>query len=285
MMLPIILYKNILAQGNLSVDSTYPSSEFHIRNLIDYRSFTKWKSEPADATVNIDVDFSPQYVERAESTVPIELQSGEDFERMEAGGNYDFPDAIGIFNHNLGTVGATIKVQHWDVLAGEYITLLSLTPTDNSTILKNFTAIASEKYRIELSNLTGPAEIAIIYLGERVDFQFRPAAPVISASHRIEAMAEYSRAGHLLGTSTMFYPVEINHRYELLLRSWYNSNFKPFWKNHARLMLPFFYGWDIANRADDIYFCHIDTAMAEQESLTLLDYTDELNLILRAIEV
>lgn len=283
-MLPFILYKNILAQGTLTVSPEYSENIYHIKNLIDHRSFTKWKSENTDDQF-IDVDFGAQYIERAENTSFIELQSGEDFERMEAGGSFDAPNAIGIFNHNLGTIGATVKVQHWDALADEWTTLLTVTPTNDSTIIKTFTAVTSEKYRIELTGLTDRAEIAIIYLGKRMDFDFPPAAPVIPAANRIETMAEYSRAGHLLGASVMYYPVEINHRYELMLRTWYNANFKPFWKNHARLMLPFFYAWDLENRADDLYFCHIDPAMAEQESLTLLTYTDELNLILRAIDI
>ena len=42
----VLLYKNILIDGTLSVTNT--ASGYSLNNLIDYRSYTKWKSNTID---------------------------------------------------------------------------------------------------------------------------------------------------------------------------------------------------------------------------------------------
>ena len=244
----IILYSNIIIGSTLTVTNT--ASGYSINNIIDYKSYTKWKSNTTD-----------------DQTIQAVL------------GTAAPADCIGIFNHNLS--GTTITVKY-DV-SGTMTTAATISPTSNNPILVKFTSRTTDTWQIIISGLSAAAEAAVIFLGACITFPFLPRAPYIPRDEGIEVVSEVSQAGHLLGSVVAHYPVSINPVWELLLRTWFNTYLAPFWDDHAKLLKPFFFGWDLTNRPNDIFYCWVDPGMRFKEILTTLNYSDEFSLLLKSV--
>lgn len=275
---PIILFDNILTEGTLNATSTDSDTSYDVDNLKDYRSYTKWKAaDTADQYITWAMGASSPV--RSQTGWYIKLQNNALLRGVTGG--VDTADAIGIYNHNLGTVGATVEVQYQD--AGVWTTLLTLTPSDDDPILSTFTSSTSGDWRIKISGMSAAPEIGVIFLGAHLLFPWPPEAPVVPEEEGINVSTEYSGAGHLLGSVLAYNPITINQRWTDLTRSWYSTSFLPFWDNHAKLIYPFFYAWDLDNRPDDIFYVSLDPGMVRRESLELLSYTKELTLQMKGV--
>lgn len=276
----VILYKNILIDATLSVTNT--ASGYSINNIVDYRSYTKWKSNTiADQTISAVLEINTIPIKQADDVGFIKTVAGNRLSTVSGGGLSTFgaADCIGIFNHNLS--GTTITVRY--LQNSDYVNAITFTPTSNNPILIPFERQESNRWQIFIDNLTSQAEIADIFLGEAIYFPFRPRAPYTPKNEGIEVNSEISDAGHLLGSVVAHHPVDINPVWEYMSRTWFAENLQPFWDDHAKLLKPFFFGWDLSNRPDDIFYCWVDPAMKFKEVLTTLNYTDEFNLMLKSV--
>ena len=133
--------------------------------------------------------------------------------------------------------------------------------------------------------MSAAPEVGVIFLGVSLSIPDSPDAPVIPVREGIKAASEISEAGNLLGTALAYNPKSLEHRWTNapnITRTWFTTYFEPFWDNHAKLLFPFFYAWGLTNRADDIFYGRIETSSEKAERLTLLTYSDELILQMRA---
>ena len=247
----IILYDNILEDATLTVTSTSASTGYDKDNLIDGRPYTKWAAS-SSATQNLDAAF----------------------------GSSKTADAIGIFNHNLGTIGATVKVQ---ITTGVWTTLLTITPSDDTAILLPFTSNSDADWRIEISGASDPAEIGILMLGEKLSFGYGPETPFAPKSEGIKANSLMSKGGYLLGTDVRYNDLSITARYGYVSRTWVSTYFLPFWRDHARLLKYFFYAYDPDNDADTVYLVKAAESMRYEAPLSIGSYVDGLTLNLVGI--
>lgn len=276
----IILYKNILVGATLGATNT--ASGYSINNIADYRSYTKWKSNTADnQTIQIDMASEAIPIKQVIGGGNIQTVGGKKLTTVSGFGEAVFgaADCIGIFNHNL--TGCTVSVQY--NANGTYVTAKSFVVEDTKPILMPFTRQESNQWRVVITELNAAIEIAVLFLGEAIYFPFRPRAPYTPMAESIEVNSEISQAGHLLGSVVAHHPVSINPVWEYITRSWFNANIPDFWNDHGKLLKPFFFGWDLENRPDDIFYCWIDPAMVYKEVLTIFNYTDEFNLMLKAV--
>lgn len=281
----VILYKNII-EDNETISITSTAAGYSINNIYDYKSYTKWKADSASEQI-LRIAFSEmQYgIKQVTGGGIIKTMDGNQLTTVSGGTEATFKaaDSIGIFNHNLKT-GTTVTIQYNQ--NGQWITSKVITiDEENKTILETFERQESTSWQIILDNLSEAPEIAIIFLGEAIYFPFRPRAPYSPYDEGIEVLTEQSNAGHLLGSIIAHHPITIQPYWELLTRTWFNQNIVPFWHNHAKLIKPFFFGWDLVNRPNDIFYCWIDPATRFREVLTLLDYTDEFQMQLKAINI
>lgn len=247
----IILYENLLADGTLSVTSTSTEAGYDKDNLIDFRAYTRWKAS-STATNYITVALSAA----------------------------DGADCLGIFNHNLGTIGATVKVQK---TTGTWATVLTITPSDDYAILETFTLSSDADWRIEISGASDPVDIGIIYLGTKLSFGIGPQTPTIPKSEGIVAKEEVSKAGFPLGVDIRYNDIISNPTYKVVDRTWVQTYYRPFWNNHGRLLKPFFYAWDIDDSSSEIVFVKFSSGMRYEEPVSLLNYVDYLTLQLEGI--
>jgi hypothetical protein len=276
----VILYKNILIGSTLTVTNT--ASGYSVNNIIDYRSYTKWKSNTTDnQTIQGVLSAAIAPIKQADDVGYILTVGGKRLHTVAGGGLTTFgaADCIGIFNHNLSGTTITVKYDQ----NGTMVTLATITPTSNDPILYPFERHESNKWQVIITGLTAAAEVAVMFLGEAIYFPYLPRAPYTPKDEGIEVMSEVSQAGHLLGSVVAHHPVSINPVWELILRTWFNDNLVPFWDDHGKLLKPFFFGWDLNNRPDDIFYCWIDPAMRFKEILTTLNYSDEFSLLLKSV--
>lgn len=254
-MLPKLLYENILREGTLTASGTSSDDDYNVNYLVDYRSFTKWKA----------ASTSDPYVE-------LELSGAEE------------PDCLAIYNHNFDEVGGTIKLQHDSDDDDTWTDMETITPNGTKPIMIMIgTPVSSTKFRIFFDTPTTIPEMAIIFLGVAIEFPYPPDSPTVPFDESIRATMEISEAGHNLGAVISHFPISVNQKFSNFTRTWFDTYFKPFWINHARYLLPFFYGWDLTNRADDIFFLTMDENFIFREALTILSLTDELTLQMRGI--
>ena len=242
-MLPIILYENILRSGSLFASGT--AENYLIENIVDYKSFTKWKAD----------GISDPWIEC-------------DFLSAKS------PDTIGIYNHNFDQIGGTIKIQYDD---SGWKDLKILTVNETYPILETFTEQSSSKFRLLFISPSIEPEIGNIFLGSRIDFPVPPDTPGTPAEEGINAAMEISQAGHNLGAIISFFPLKSSVKFSNITRTWFDNNIRPFWFSHARYLLPFFYAFDLDERPDDVYFVTMDKGQTFKEMLTILSLTDELS--------
>lgn len=278
---PIILYKNYLANNTLTVTST--ASGYSINNIIDWRTYTKWKANStADQNIDAFVDNDQAYLELAEGGW-LETEGG--YLELASG---VAPDALFIFNHNLFTVGATVEVQYSTDGGSTYTTLHSFSPATNLAQLEIFNEsdiIVSQYWRIKLSGLTAAPEIGVMMLGKKMQFPWPPDNPVIPKAESMKLASEISEEGHLLGTVLAYNPIQINHKWSNLLRQWTEGTFEQFWNSHAKFIYPFVYAWDLDNRPKEIHFVRINPSFVYQEPLSKHPYADEVQLQMVGVSV
>lgn len=250
-MLPIILYENILRDGTLTVSGTDADTNYNMLNIIDYKSYSKWKADSI-----------------SDPWIAVELIGA------------DTPDCIGIYNHNFNEIGGTIKLQYDN--AG-WLDLATITPNGTYPILLPFTAQSSTKFRLLFTSPTIVPEVAVIFLGHKMEFPYPPDAPATPGEEGINASMELSEAGHNLGAVISHFPLTISQRFTNITRTWFDANYRLFWFNHARYLIPFFYGFDLTNRPNDAYYVTVDQGMKFKETLTILSLTDSLDLIMKGI--
>lgn len=242
----IILYDNILEDATLTVTSTSSTAGYDKDNMIDGRPYTKWAAS-SNATQNLDAAF----------------------------GASQTADAIGIFNHNLGTIGATVKVQ---ITSGTWDTLLTITPSDDTAILLPFSSNSDTDWRIEISGASDPAEIGILMLGEKLSFGYGPEAPFNPKSEGIKANSLISKGGYLLGTDVRYNPLSITARYNYVSRTWVSTYYLPFWRDHARHLKYFFYAYDPDNDPNTVYLVKVNESMLYEAPLSIGGYVDGITL-------
>lgn len=248
-MLPRILCNNLLRSGTLTANGT--AAGYSLDSIIDFKTFTKWRSDVS-----------------TDSYIQIEFTSPQS------------PNCLGIFNHNFDSLSGTIKLQYFD---STWIDLQTITPNGTLALFFTFTAQAASKFRIFFDDPTIAPEMAVMFLGIYIEFPFPPIAPTVPATESISVATEFSEAGHTLGSVISHFPITINHRWENITRTWFDTYFKPFWINHARYLIPFFYAWDLTNRPLDIFYVTVDGSQRFGESLTILSVTDQIELNMKGI--
>lgn len=218
----IILYENIFLTGSPTVTSE--ATGFPKELMWDLRPYFSWKAQTAGTQEII-----------SDSAAPLSA------------------DCIGIYSHNLGTIGATIEVQYADTHGGTYITETVIIPTDNSPILKYFTQ-RTKYWKVRLTGMSAAAQIAVLMLGDKLQFPYAPDAPYSPSPETARSKQEISKGGHLLGVDIRYDEVAPAPTYSNIERTWVQNYFNSFWDSHGRFYKPFFFAWDLDNSPSDIFF-------------------------------
>lgn len=208
---PFILYNNIYETG--TVTSNSEEVGYDVENVIDWRSYVRWRAATVGFTVTVNCDFG--------SAVAC--------------------DAIGISGHNLS--GNEIYLQSSDTgaYAGEEtFRALNITPTDNSDICVSFTSASARYWRLVIESDGTAPEIGVLCVGPRLDFPKNPNRPLSFVDESMEATSRRSKNGHILGATTYYRPYTTVLSFSWLLIAFVMGDLYTFWSTHGSKLKPFF---------------------------------------------
>ena len=245
-MKPLILYNNLLIDATLDCPQT--ASGYNVLSLTDYRTHTFWKGSTT-STVQIGVTFP------SAKTI----------------------DTIAVQGHNFGSTGKTFKLK-----VGTN-TLAQKTPTDDNAFMLHINAVSVNSCTIEITSGSAAPEMAVCFLGSALEFDSYPATPVVPYSQVVKVEDNESKAGYLLGSTLEEQEFMTNHLFTECSRTWLNSYYLPFFNNHGRKRLPFFYAWDIVNAPEDVFYYWFPKGFAHQHSLSTLTKVEQLTLNMQGV--
>lgn len=224
---PFILYDNVFDTSVTATD-TEAIGDFAAAFIQDLRTYTTWRAA-SSGTKYLTID--------AGSAVAV--------------------DTLAILSHNLGTVSATISLESstTGAWAGEEVEQIAgFNPSTDLAIMKTFTQATVRHWRVKIVTGSFAAEIGVCMIGERMDFPVFPDSPFTPKSEGINATAEISKGGHLLGVTSRFSPIDIMVSFTYPAMSFIDGDFKTFWENHGRQVKPFFWVPNFTEWPDRINF-------------------------------
>jgi len=231
MAFPIIGYRSMLGLSTTTITDPGTETGFSIASLHDMKSYTLWKSDQTASAVNIDID---------------------------AGAGGENADYIALVNHNLNTLGATVRVLADTVDPPLVEVLAAVTPDEDTVTYISFTAPGAKRYwRITINHAALPfsdkPNIGDCYMGMKTtmpEFLTSDFSPFFTA---YEVAGARSEGGHAL-SATIRGQV---HRATMefggpagVARSFHDSDLTTFASTHAMRRHPFFFVLD----ADDATF-------------------------------
>jgi hypothetical protein len=250
---PIILADNRFSDGTPTATDT--ATDYDVLNIRDLKSFTAWRGA-SSGTKYLTVDCATAHS----------------------------ADALGIFTHNLGTAAAAVSVESSSNGSSWTERLAAFTPTTDKAILKTFTTESARYWRVKIVTGSVAAQIAVCLLGERIEFPFPMEAPFTPAGESIEADEAISKTGQLLGTVVRYKPVKINASWKFISRTWFESDFVPFWENWASNLAPFFWGWDLTAYPSAAQFVRVDGGYEFAPSVSILGYYDDFRFQMTGVK-
>lgn len=165
-------------------------------------------------------------------------------------------DCFGVFGHNLGTEGATIKLQYSTNSGGVWNDLFTVTPTDDKCIFRRTgTSQSADYWGIEITNCTVDTLIGIGAFGQALALpEGMPPGFKSPAYARNKRFSNFiTDGGQFGGRSVIAEGNETTIIQSLVTPSWIDSN----WDNLVNRVevAPFFFSWDYENRPDEAAYC------------------------------
>ncbi len=210
---PLILSDNRFADSVPSANAT--AVDFDARHLVDGREYTFWKGD-AVGTFYLTANC------------PVAAAA----------------DSLALCGHNLGTAGASVSLEGYSASTWSEI-VAPFIPTDDRPLLKTFNSQSCDDWRLKIVSAAVVPELAVLLVGERLDFPQKPESPYIPYTEDVEETSAASKAGHQLGSLVKFFPISITASFRNIGRSWVLDSYQPFWESHARWRKPFIYAWDL----------------------------------------
>lgn len=225
MALPLVCYKSMLSTSTITDPGT--ETGYDIDDLYDLRSYKGWKSDQVAAAINIDIDAGV------------------------AGADADY---IGLVNHNLYTLGATVRVLGDNATPPVTERLAPVTPSEDTVSVKTWTAPGAVRYwRVTINHAALPFSAAPfimeLFLGLKTELPQYIAPSFNPFFSGIEVAGSRSEGGHYLGATTR----GKTHRGTLTFgeagapRASFTSDLNAFLDNHALLRKPFIFIFDTAD--------------------------------------
>lgn len=190
----LVLYRNVLAEGTLSASSEAPDG--FAANALGPQTFDSWTSISVPATLAVTLD------------VPVAC------------------DACAIIAHTLGSAGATVEVQYHD--GSDWVTVQSVTPTDDRDLLLIFGEVSSTQWRIRITGAV--ASIGVAMIGPRllIPFGVVPDYTPINLALSIELGPHITRGGQFLGNRVQRVGASTRIQLAPQERWWIEQDAKPF---------------------------------------------------------
>lgn len=143
---------------------------------------------------------------------------------------------------------------------------------------------AKRYWRVILSDLAAAPEMAVLMIGDVLQFPYPPATPYPPFSEGMEGATLRSRKGHPLGSVIDSRPVEISAEFRELSRDFVFGDYKAFWDSHASQLKPLFYAWNLDAYPDQVFFAPVKPGSRFEPRLSRGGIVDSIRLEMEALK-
>lgn len=171
-------------------------------------------------------------------------------------GSNQIVDFFGVIGHNLGSEGATIKLQYSLNSGVDWNDFISVTPTDDLCIFRReASSQAADYWRIEITNCTVDTLIGVgafglaLALPRETPTGFKPA--LLARNKKITNSK--TEGGQFIGRSVYAEGNETTIIQSLVTRAWVDSNWEALINRIE--VAPFFFSWDYESYSADAAYC------------------------------
>ena len=166
-------------------------------------------------------------------------------------------DYFSFYKTNLAAVGGSIQLKYWDGAA--YVDASgTISPTDTTPALTEFTTQSSDKWRLVIDNNNTDVTISDIKFGDIITTEFGVyigfSVPILA--REIQYTNNVSNKGLPLGRSIVNKGFKDMLNIEFMTDSFARSTWLPFIKHAERF--PFYLAWNITDYSDEIAYATND---------------------------
>lgn len=248
---PTILYNNLYLLGTPTATDT--ASGYNVLNVTDYKDYTFWKANT----------------------------SGNQYIKIDCG-SAKSADCVAFYAHNLDSTGAnaTVSVESSTDNSAWTNRLTGFTPQLGANI-KKFTSASARYWRVKIVTASVQARVGVLFLGTRLDMEQPAETPISYLNESVTAKAEESTNGNYLGAIVMNRPVNQSVNFKIISKTWFDTYFLPFFNNHYKKLLPFFYAHDLDNYAADCFYAHTTPEMVFNPTRSMSGRIDDFTINFR----
>lgn len=224
---PQILFDNRFLDATPTATDT--AADYDVLNIRDLRAYTFWKAASAGIkyiTINC--------------------------------GTAKNASGLGIAGHNFKTIGAAVSVESSPDNTTWTERLAPFIPANDFALMKVFTEVSAQYWRVKLGAGSAAPYIAILILGTPLVFERYLIGDFDPDGQEIMAQSTNSKTGHLLGTTINYIRRNVSARWSLLTPAWIKNYFLPAWNAHLAWIRPFFWAWEITNHPDEVYWVRLN---------------------------
>lgn len=171
-------------------------------------------------------------------------------------------NSYAIFKHNLGTLGATIKLQHSDdgVAWTDFAASTKNLADDKAVFFASASPVTALLWRLNISNLPAAATIIIgqAFISNSL-LMYSPPEPGFTPPELAlnnQYISSRADGGDYLGRTLIRRGSKMAFNNSIVHRDWIRDN----WQD-AMLAIektPFYYAWDSANYPTEVAYCYVD---------------------------
>lgn len=209
---PRIGYHNLITANNIAADEE--TDDEPAVNIANPSTYLKWRGTTT-----------------GDQSITVTLGTAADV-------NY-----FAIAKHNLGSTGATVKLQSSDDGSSWTDASDAVEPSTDYALICEFETVFAKYFRLYIEPGDEPPSIAVMYLGEILPLQrtiYVGHSP-ITLSRSTTVSTGRAEAGQFLGRHLRREFIETSVDLQNLTPTWYRQKFDPF-VEHARTK-PFFFAW------------------------------------------
>ncbi len=189
-------------------------------------------------------------------------------------------NSYALYKHNLGDLGATVKLQHssdgsaWTDLSGSEQVV-----ADNKAIFFIGTGVTALYWRISIAGVDGTIIIGNAFVGSSLQV-FSPPEPGFTPPElAMDNKYVTSRAdgGDFLGRSLIRKGSKMSFNNSVVHKDWIRANWLPLMQ--AIEKTPFYYAWDSTNYADEVAFCYVENKISNPSYINATHFSLNLKFV------
>ena len=220
---PLVLWDNVFQQGTLSASTEATNSEKE--NAVDGNTYDYWAPTtlPATLSVALDSSFAVSYA--------------------------------AIAAHTLGSSSSTIFVEY-DSGGGTWVSLATLSPTDDSAIVIAFTETSATDFRFRVTGSTVP-NLGVVYLGGGLLFDsgIIPGYTPLYMAESVQLLRSQTLSGQFITNRVNRKGASSSFQFNILDRSFVDSTAFQDFRRHYNDGKPFFFAGNPSELTKDVSYC------------------------------